>query len=145
MPDCHEIRELLSGYLDAELYQQQRQSVRVHLERCPACRAEYEALASQRDELRALQLPEPQESEWSNTMQRIAFKSTRITGWLLWIGGAVVLALYGLYAFLRDPDVHVLERVGVLAVILGFVLLLITVLQERLAALKSDRYKDIQK
>ena len=61
------------------------------------------------------------------------------------IGGALILVAYGIYEFIRDPTINALERVGVLALILGAVLLFLTVLIERMNALKTDKYKDVEK
>ena len=38
------VGELLSGYIDGELTQQQAQRVRIHCERCDACTEELERL-----------------------------------------------------------------------------------------------------
>lgn len=145
MNDCERIRETLSAYLDGELTQQDGQKVAVHLRGCECCRTVFEDFRRMRDDIRKLEFPRPSDEQWRTMMGGFAFKTTRGVGWLLWIGGAVVLIAYGLYEFIRDPSIHALERVGVLALILGLVLLFLTVLAERLAALKTDKYKDIEK
>ena len=78
-------------------------------------------------------------------MGGFALKTTRGVGWLLWIAGLVVLVAYGAYEFIRDPSIHAVERVGVLALILGLVLLFVTVLIERVSGYKTDKYKDVEK
>lgn len=42
--NCRRINSLLSAYLDSELTGAEMLSVRDHLDRCDACREEYEAL-----------------------------------------------------------------------------------------------------
>lgn len=66
-------------------------------------------------------------------------------GWLLWIGAAIVLIGYGLYEFADDPSVALLERIGVFVMLAGVVLVFLTVLIERIAARKHDKYKDVEK
>ena len=78
-------------------------------------------------------------------MSGFTFTATRGIGWLLWGGGAVVLAVYGIYAFASDPTVEAIERISVLAVILGVVLVFLTVLAERMRGYRGDRYKDVEK
>ena len=142
---CEIIRETLSAYLDGELTQQERQKVTVHLRDCDACRRVHEDFARMRDDIKHLVFPEPTDDEWRNVMGGFAFKTTRGLAWLLWVGGAVVLVAYGLYELIRDPSINVIEHVGILALILGSVLLFVTVLIERIGSYKADRYKDVEK
>ena len=78
-------------------------------------------------------------------MAGFTFKATRGLGWLLWIGGAGVLLVYGIYAFATDPAVKALERICVLALLLGAFLVFLTVLVERIASYPHDKYKDVEK
>jgi len=142
---CDVIRETLSAYVDGELTQQESQKVAVHLRDCPRCRAVCEDFRNMRGEIKRLEFPQPSDEEWRAIMGGLAFKTTRGLGWLLWVGGGVVLVAYGMYEFIRDPSVAAIERVGVLALILGTVLLFLTVLFERLSVLKTDKYKDVEK
>lgn len=145
MTDCDLIREALSAYLDGELTQQESQKVAVHLRDCQACREVYEDFQRIREDIRRLEFPQPSEEQWRTIMGGFAFKTTRGLGWLLWAAGLAVLVAYGAYEFIRDPSIHAVERIGVLALILGLVLLLVTVLIERVSALKTDKYKDVEK
>jgi hypothetical protein len=145
MNGCELIREKLSAYLDGELMQQESQRVTVHLRDCPACRTIYDDFRRMRDDIQRLEFPQPSAEQWRTVMGGFAFKTTRGAGWLLWIGGVVVLLAYGLYEFIRDPSIHAAERVGVLALILGSVLLFLTVLIERISAYGTDKYKDVEK
>lgn len=145
MKSCEAIQEQLSAYLDGELTQQDSQRVDVHLRDCERCRATLDDFRRLRSDIRNLDYPEPTEDEWSKVMARLTIKATRGVGWLLWLGGAVVLAAYGLYSFLSDPTIKALERVSVLAIILGVVLLFLTVLAERIGGYRDDKYKDVEK
>jgi len=145
MRGCELIREKLSAYLDGELTHQESQKVRAHLGDCAQCRAVYEDFARLREQVGRLEFPQPPEEEWSRVMANLAFKTTRGAGWLLWIGGAALLLGYGLYELIRDPTISVIEHVGVLALLSGSAVLFLTVLIERLAAYRSDKYKDVEK
>ena len=98
-----------------------------------------------RTDIKDLEYPEPSEAEWSNVMAGFTFKATRGLGWLLWIGAALVLVGYGIYAFATDDTVKAFERVAVLALLLGVVLVFLTVLAERLKSYGHDKYKDVEK
>ncbi len=145
MNACNVVQEKLSAYLDGELTQQEGQKVDVHLRDCDRCRSVFEDFRRLRADIKDLEYPEPSEAEWSNVMAGFTFKATRGLGWLLWAGGAVVLVIYGIYAFATDPAVKAFERVAVLAIILGVVLVFLTVLAERLKSYGHDKYKDVEK
>ena len=145
MNACEAVQEKLSAYIDGELTQQESQRVAVHLCECPACRRVCDDFSRLRDDVKRLEYPEPADAEWRKVMGAFTFKATRGAGWLLWIGGALVLAGYGLYEFLTDPFIAALRRVGVLAVMLGIVLVFLTVLIERVTSYRHDRYKDVEK
>lgn len=54
MMHCRRIGSLLSAYLDGELAEEDSEAVRVHLERCPHCRAEHQSLLETKQVLAAL-------------------------------------------------------------------------------------------
>ena len=145
MNACDDVKERLSAYLDGELTQQESQKVDVHVRECAHCRAVLEDFRRLRADIRDLEYPEPYQAEWSKVMAGFTFKATRGIGWLLWAGAAAVLVAYGIYAFATDESVKAFERVLVLAVLLGVMLVFVTVLAERLSSYKHDKYKDVEK
>lgn len=145
MNDFKNIEERLSAYLDGELTQQESQKVEVLLRRSPEWCEKLEHMRRLREQIKELDFPQPTEAEWRNVMSRVTIKATRGLGWLLWIGAAIVLIGYGLYEFADDPSVALLERIGVFAMLAGAVLVFLTVLIERIAARKHDKYKDLEK
>ncbi|MBQ7143588.1 MAG: zf-HC2 domain-containing protein [Oscillospiraceae bacterium] len=58
MNECERIREQLSAYLDGELTETEAETVRAHLDACPACRAEYAAYLALSEALEPGELPE---------------------------------------------------------------------------------------
>ena len=58
------VGELLSGYIDGELTQQQQQRVRVHCDSCTACAQKLEQLEKLRQEVRRSRLSPLSEDIW---------------------------------------------------------------------------------
>lgn len=145
MKGCEEIRELLHGYLDGELLQSDEQRASSHLEDCPACLAELESFRKLKQEVKAMKLQEPTEQEWQRARPTIVVRAARGTGWSLLVAGTVALIGFGAYEFAVDPAVQALEKTAVLAVVLGLAALLASVLQERVQAARTDRYKEVEK
>lgn len=145
MKTCESFQDKLSAYIDGELTQQESQRVALHLRECERCRATHEDFARLRREVKQLDFPAPSDDEWRHCMAGLVKKTTLGVGGLLWIGGAVVLCGYGLYELLTDPSIDALQRVSVLAILLGVVLVFLTVLVGRVSGYKHDKYKDVNK
>jgi anti-sigma factor RsiW len=139
-----ELEQLLSGYLDTELTQQQRQRVEVLLESSPEHRARLEELTRLREGIAGLRTPEPTPEQWSRMMSSLTRKTSRGLGWIFGIAGAVILAGFAIWQFSVDETVPALIKIAVLAVILGVWFLFVSVLLDRLEARKTDRYKDVE-
>ena len=144
MEECRLIEEMLGGYLDGELTQQDRQRVEVHVETCERCRKTLAELEEIREGVGRLQHPEPTAEQWSTMMRITVTKTSRDLGWLLGIGGGVLLAGYATYEFATDDSTAALVKVAVAGIFGGMALLLLSVLIDRLRARKSDKYKDVE-
>ena len=144
MVECQHIAELISGYVDCELTQQDRQRVELHLESCAKCRESYEQISQLRQKVGRLTYGELSNEEWSRIMNDLTVRTSRGTGWVLYVVGLLIVVSYGAYAFAVDDDVPALVKTGIAGIVVGAILLLISVLRQRLIARKSDRYKDVQ-
>ncbi|MEZ5332443.1 MAG: zf-HC2 domain-containing protein [Thermoanaerobaculia bacterium] len=135
---------LLSGYLDGELTQGEAQRVRVHLEDHPESRRLFEEMAAMRDAALSTRLPVPDDDQWDPAPRGPFSRLSRRMGWLLvlvWGAATAVLAVRGWWT--ADAPWTV-KAVGVL-VVGGPLLLLLSVLADRLKVMKTDRYRRVQK
>ena len=143
---CAEVDELLSGYLDGELTQRDRQRVDLQLANSARYRArlrELEALRTSVGRLRLDMEPEDQE-RWRKVMDNAFDRTVRGIGWLLLVGAVLLLVGYAGYEFiLTDLDPPFLKW-AVAAVYVGLAVLLLSVLRQRLSARKTDKYKDVE-
>ncbi len=65
-------------------------------------------------------------------------------GWLLLLGGALVLGGFAIYSLVIDREAPLYIKLGVGGIYGGLALLLLSVLRQRLTARKTDKYKDVQ-
>jgi predicted anti-sigma-YlaC factor YlaD len=144
MLDCGQIDDRLSGYLDGELAQGDRQQVEVHLESCSKCHEAFEEMARLRDAVGRLPFDSMSQDEWSKIMSDVTVRTSRGVGWFLYVAGLMGLCGYAAYEFAVDDAVPALIKSGIGALILGIVLLFVSVLRERLMARKTDKYEDVQ-
>ena len=136
--------ELLSGLIDGELTQQQRQRVELHCEQCAECREELERLRALRARTGAARLSEVGEDKWRETMQDTGTRSTRAIGWLLLVAGAAALGGIVIYEFVSDAGMPTHMKIIIGAIYGGIALLLVSVLRQRLIERRTDKYKDVE-
>ena len=138
------VGELLSGYLDGELTQQQRQRVEIHCEACKECEKNFEELQVLRESIGKARLSELNQDVWRERMDNATVRTTRGIGWLLILGGVLVAMGIGVYEFVFDSSLGLVEKLVVGAIYGGFVVLFFSVLRQRLIERKTDKYKDVE-
>ncbi len=77
-------------------------------------------------------------------MKDTATKRGLFAGWMLYVGGFVVLCAYGLFELFTAPDEPLLIKLCVASIGVGITLLFLTVLRQRMNERKSDPYKDVE-
>jgi hypothetical protein len=94
------------------------------------------------DSMRFKELPD---SYWPGYWESVYRGMERGLGWILLSVGAIILLAFGMYTglsqFYSDPGIGVLLKVGVSAAGLGVILLLVSIMRERLFARKHERYE----
>lgn len=135
---------LLSGFVDGELTQQQRQFVSLHCEDCETCREELGRLKEVRERVGKAVLSEAGEDKWRETMDDSSVQMTRGIGWLIFILGLLAIAGIGLFAFIFSNDMSIGMKLIFVGIYGGLALLLISVLRQRLIESKTDKYKDVE-
>lgn len=143
MVDEH-VNEMLSGFVDGELTQQQRQLVTLHCDQCTECQETLENLRDLRERVGKARLSEVGEDKWRENMNESTTKTTRSVGWLLLIGGLLVVATYGIFGFLFGTEFSVGEKLIAIAIYGGLATLFVSVLRQRLIERKTDKYKDVE-
>jgi len=141
--DSH-VGEMLSGFVDGELTQQQRQRVTLHCENCAQCRDNLESLRVLRERIAGSGLSEIGEDKWRESMNETTVEITRGVGWLLFIAGLLVAAGIGLAGFIFSDEIPVGIKLLITAIYGGLGLLLFSVLRQRLIERKTDKYKDVE-
>ena len=141
---CDVLGPLLSGYIDDELTQEKRQFVEVHARHCEHCQqqlAELSALKARFDELDFAEVPT---QEWRERMDDPTVTNTQSIGWILFIGGILLAGAWGVVSFFNSPEASVLAKFIVGGVYGGLILLLVSVLRQRLIERKTDKYEDVE-
>lgn len=142
---CEDLEVYLSGYLDGELPQQQRQKVEHHLDGCPHCRQVLDQLRQAKASTEQLVFDMPSGEEWTDLQSHILGRASRRAGWLILIVWAAMVSTYSAYWYATNSQVNLVEKVVVFGLITGIGLLFFSVLSERLRESRTDRYKGVHR
>ena len=136
--------EQLSGYVDGELTQQQRQRIDVHCAICAECAKDLRELQELRESIGKARLSNKNQDVWREMMNEPVVQRTRGLGWLLLIGGVLACLGIAVFMFLFGSGVSLVEKLIASAIYGGLALLFYSVLRQRLIERKTDKYKDVE-
>ena len=145
MNHCESFKGLLVGLLDGELTPDETRQINDHLTRCAVCREEYEKLRETTGKLSATTFLEPDDVVLAQVWRSPFSRLTRNTAWILIIGGYGGIFGYGLYEFLTSGMKELPAKMGLAAIVLGFLILLVQLIRERIRTYKTDPYKEIKR
>lgn len=138
------VGEQLSGFIDGELTQQERQFVTLHCEVCADCRENLDRLRELRNRIGTAGLSEVGEDKWRESIDDSTVQLTRGIGWLSFIVGLLIVVGIALVGFLFSDDISVGMKLLMFAIYGGLAALFFSVLRQRLIERKTDKYKDVE-
>lgn len=146
---CEDYKDLIMGYLDNELEDEQRRAFEEHLASCPQCQGEVEDFRRIIQVTDEVTLAEPEDRVWQQYWSSIYNRIERGVGWILLSVAAILLLIYGgfkaIEEIIKDPTMGVIFKAGLLILIAALAVLFVSVLRERLYFWKKDRYKDVRR
>jgi predicted anti-sigma-YlaC factor YlaD len=146
---CEDYKDLMMGYLDNELTQEQRRKFEEHLAEHAECAAEFEQFKKLKEITDDVTLVEPEDRIWQQYWGSIYNRIERGIGWTLFSVATICLIIYGgfklIEEIIQDPTIGFLLKAGLLALVAGLSIMFVSVLRERLYFWKKDRYKDVRR
>ncbi|MHB2153102.1 zf-HC2 domain-containing protein [Calditrichota bacterium GD2] len=144
---CEQARFLMMGYLDGELDEKEKAEFLEHLNSCPDCQAEWPSFNQLKEESKKMKFRALPEMYWDEYWQQVYNRIERGIGWILFsLGAIIVLAFAGyevLKEFFLDASQPLVLRIGMGLLMLGFIVLFISVLREKLMVRRHDKYRRI--
>lgn len=138
---------LLSAYVDGELNPQDVVRVENHLAEDEDSRREVERLRKFNQVTASLRLKEAPPEEWEGFWNSFRNRSERSLGWILLTAGVAIIGIWALYnllvALIRTNDLPLYVKGGIFAAATGVLVLLFSVVRERIHKRSRTRYKDI--
>ncbi len=143
------IHEMLAGYVDGELSEVERHTFEEELNRNPRLQAELKEFTKLKEVTGLVKYADLPEEVWESYWQSLYRKTERGVGWVFYSIGAIVLVCYGLYELFSNlfvnPEVPILVKLGISALVVGSAVLLVSLTRERIFAYRRDRYKEVNR
>jgi predicted anti-sigma-YlaC factor YlaD len=147
--DHQKIKQLISSYHDGELNDKDKQILDEHMKQCEECRREFEEMGKFEEVMGKMQLKKPQKEMWQVYWNTVYNRLERRIGWILLSIGGMILLFFGGYKILegiiQDSSTPILLKIGILTVLGGVVILLVSLLREQIFVHKRERYKEVEK
>lgn len=141
---CNRMSELLSGYLDGELTQQESQQVNTHIQNCESCKANFEELASLKSAVNNLQLPEMEVDKMEKIMNEPLAKASHHIGWSVLIIGLAIALIYAVTSFYTNSAISLGEKILISLIGGGLLGVFLSVARQQWLARKTDKYKGVK-
>jgi predicted anti-sigma-YlaC factor YlaD len=142
-------KPLLMGYLDSELTEIEVLRMEQHLENCAECRIELEEFRRLKEVTQNMRVVTPDARSWEEYWSHVYNRLERRIGWIVISLGAILVTSYGIYSliakFLLRSDIPIVVRIGIVALVVGFCTLLISVIRERIFMARMDKYERIKR
>lgn len=136
------------GYLDGELSSEEKRRFKEHLRGCRECKEELKDFKRLKEVMESMKYKEPQDIVWQKYWSKIYNRLERGIGWILFSVGAIILLFYGgfklIQGLIKDPTISLIVKIGALIFLLGVVILLVSIIRERVFRYKYDRYKEVK-
>ena len=141
---CEDYKHWITGYIDDELSDDQRRQLEDHLDACEACRYQLERFTALKEDLAMLKFKEPSDADLERYWGGVYNRLERGVGWILFSLGSIIALSYGAVKLVeevvQDPEIALILKIGVLALIFGCVVLFVSIVRERLTLRKTDKY-----
>ncbi len=141
--------ELLMRALDDELEPTEREELERLLSDNPELREEWVRLSRLKEVTGNMKLRNPPEELWAGYWTSVYSRLERGLAWILVSIGAIVLGSWGAWQAVRDlmadADLPTFIKWSILALVVGLVMLLVSVLRHRIFVSQTDPYKEIER
>lgn len=144
---CEFYKTLLVKRIDGEISPDEKQRLEKHLAECEECRKDFEQLNNWKGVSETMKIRLLPDMAWDEYWRHLYNRLERGIGWLLFSIGILIFLGLAAYHFtvnvLFSPGMGFLEKAGLVALVLGLVVLFVSVLREKLMTRKKDKYREI--
>ncbi len=135
--------ELKNKYFDGILTEEEKRELRRLTLKDNKTERELKEIDKLKEVIGMLEPVNP-EKEWEEYWSSLYNRLERGIGWIIFsIGAIFTLTFFGfqfIKELIRDPELALCAKIGLIALILGLAILFVSVLRERIILYKTDKY-----
>jgi len=136
--------DLLSGYLDGELTQQEAQKVMLLLDSDTEYQSLHDEMLVMRQEIQSLSLQDSELEHLDKLFKEPVTQTSKIFGFALIAIASVILVAFVMYSVFINAAISLLVKVSIGLLGLGSLFLLFSVLRQRMIVSKNDKYNRVK-
>lgn len=140
---------LIEKYFANEISEEEKNELNKILEKNAGIKREFEEQKRVKEVLRKMKLKNPSREVWDGYWLGIYNRIERGIAWIAISIGAIIFfgyaAIQAVNSFLSDSQLPVIVKTGVGILVFGTLLLIFSLLREKLFTSKHDKYKEVQR
>lgn len=138
-----DLKELINKYIDNKLSNEDKIQLQKIIREDKKLRSELKEFDEIKEVISMLKTQDP-DKDWEKYWSHLYNRLERGIGWIITSIGAILLLTFAGFQFvkelIRDPELALYAKIGILALILGIVILFVSILRERIFVSKTDKY-----
>ena len=146
---CKEMSLNIMALLDEELDDDKIGEVKNHLETCEQCSEDYASIKRVKEVTDAMKFKKLPEYYWDDYWKHIYNRIERGLSWLLLSLGTIIILCFAGWTFIENltanQDVHPLLKGGIFIFLVGIIILLISILHEKMMVRRVDKYREVER
>jgi hypothetical protein len=146
---CEDMKFKMMAFLDDELQESEIQLVKKHLVECPDCSPKYQSLNKVKEITAEMKFKKLPEMYWDEYWSHIYNKIERGFSWIFISIGAIIILTFvtwnALLTLLNDTEMSTFLKTGIFIFIIGMVVLLVSIIREKLMVRKVDKYREVDR
>lgn len=138
-----DLKELINKYIDNKLSNKDKIQLQKIIREDEKLKNELKDFDEIKEVISMLKTQDP-DKDWEKYWSHLYNRLERGIGWIITSIGAILLLTFAGFQFvkelIRDPELALYAKIGILALILGIVILFVSIIRERIFISKTDKY-----
>ncbi len=144
-----EIKLKVMAYLDGELSESEMKEINRLIDDDEMHKEVYLSLKKVKEVTQEMKFVKLPEMYWDDYWEHIYNRIERGISWILISLGVIVLGSFLVWQFIEalivDQNIHVVLKAGILILLAGLVVLIVSILREKLMVRKVDKYREVER
>ena len=140
-----EIRQLMMKVVDGVASPEEEKAMSEAVENNEILKSELRAFNKIKEVTENMQFKELPDSYWTGYWDDVYRRTERALAWILMSIGLIAVIGFSAYKALSwlysDPDISILLKAGVSMALLGVIIMIVSILRERMFARKREKYE----